>query len=117
MPRNRLFGAGLLALALIVALVRAPSAAGPESGQKKAPIPSEADQARARTLIQELYGEEYAKARKDPVALASLARALLQEGRDTTDDPAGRYVLFREARDLAAQGGDPATALQAVDET
>jgi WD40 repeat protein len=81
---------------------------------KKAPIPAAAAQAKAETLIRELYEKEYAKAEKDVVARAQLAGTFLQEGRDTNDFPAGRYVLFREARDLAARAGDAPVALQAI---
>src|SRR5438445_10094342 len=114
MLRNRLTGAGLLALALAFALVLA--LPGGEPARKKLPVPDKAGQLKAHKLIQEVYGEDYAKARKDPAALAGLARTLLQEGRDTADDPAARYVLYREARQLAAQAGDVQTALQAVEE-
>src|SRR5206468_11088572 len=45
-----------------------------------------------------------------------LAQTLLQEGRDTADNPAGRYVLFNRAHELAAKAGDVGTALQAAEE-
>jgi hypothetical protein len=114
MHRNRLFGAGLLALTLAFGLVlRLP---GGEPARKKLPVPDKNAKLKAHKLIQEVYGEDYAKARKDPAALAGLARTLLQEGRDTVDDPAARYVLYQEARQLAAQAGDVQTALQAAEE-
>jgi len=81
---------------------------------KKAPIPPAGAQKNAEALIHELYEKEYAKASKDQAARAQLALTLLQEGRDTNDDRAGRFVLFREARDLAARAGDAPTALQAI---
>src|SRR5207302_1396206 len=37
------------------------------------------------------------------------------QGVETTDDPVTRFVLWREARDLAAQAGDTARAFKAVD--
>src|SRR5262249_27615822 len=37
-------------------------------------------------------------------------------GRDTVDDLAGRYVLLRQAQELASQAGEVAIALQAIDE-
>src|SRR3989442_10211499 len=67
-------------------------------------------------LNQEMYKEDHAKAQKEAAAKARLAAALLQDGKETNDDAAGRYVLYREARDLAAQAGDAPGALQAIDE-
>src|SRR5205823_4609513 len=114
MLRNRLAAVGLLALTLACGLGRA--LPGDQPARKKLPVPDKAGQLKAHKLVQEVYGEDYAKAREDPVALAGLARTLLQEARDTTDDAAARYVLYREAAQLAAQAGDVQTALQAVEE-
>jgi hypothetical protein len=108
--------AGLAAAALAFVLVGALPAGDPAKALKQAPVPTQAAQARARKLIDELYGEDYARAAKDLGVMAGLARTLLLEGRETTDYPAGRYVLYREARDLAAKAGDAPTALQAVEE-
>jgi WD40 repeat protein len=83
---------------------------------KRHAIPSKDAQAKAEALIQEVYKDEFSKARNDPAALGRLALTLLQEGKDTTDLIAGRYRLFVAARDLAAQAGDAPTALQAIDE-
>jgi len=83
---------------------------------KKRPIPTSAAQAKIESLIQEIYKEDIAKAQKDAAAKTRLALVFLQEGRDTTDDAAGRYMLFLHARDLAAQAGDAPTALQAIEE-
>lgn len=101
---------GLLGLGLLLA--------GHTRGQvaRRLPIPSKAAQARVETLIRELYKEELARAEKDAAARGRLAETLLYEGRETKDDPAGRYVLFREAYHLAARAGAVATALQATDE-
>jgi hypothetical protein len=41
---------------------------------------------------------------------------MLAAGQSTKNDPAGRYVLFRMARDLAAESGDLALALQAIEQ-
>jgi hypothetical protein len=92
--------------------------AGLAGGQdvKRQPIPSEPALAKAEALIQELYKDEFTKARKEPAALGRLAAILLQEGKDTHDLIAGRYLLFVHARDLAAQAGDAPTALAAIEE-
>ncbi|MBM4067594.1 MAG: hypothetical protein FJ271_01425 [Planctomycetes bacterium] len=84
--------------------------------QKKPGIPAPAEQARIEKLIEEIYGPDIAKAKKDPAARSQLALTFLQEARDSRDDPAARYVLLREARELASAAGDSAVALQAVDE-
>lgn len=83
---------------------------------KKAPIPGKDDQARISKIVDELYGKRLAKAQTDPAERAELARTLLNEGRLTKDDLAGRYVQFSLAHELAAQAGDVTTALAAADE-
>src|SRR5262249_56077158 len=82
--------------------------------EKKRAVPPAAAQAKVGRLIQELYQDELAKAAKDPAAKLRLAQTLLQEGKDTGDDAAGRYVLFKEAHQLAAEAGDVATPLYAA---
>src|SRR5438105_6756407 len=57
-----------------------------------------------------------AQSQRAPAAKARLAVTFLQEGRDTADDPAGRYVLYQHALGLASQAGDAPTALQAIEE-
>lgn len=86
-----------------------------EAGRKVA-VPAAAAQAKIDSLIQELFQDELTQAKKDALALARLAGIFLQEGKDTADDAAGRYVLLVKARDMAAQAGDAATALQAIEE-
>jgi hypothetical protein len=99
---------------LLVACLGLSTATGQEG--KKRPIPPADAQAKVVKLIQELYGDELTKAATDPTVKLRLARTLLQEGRDTIDDAAGRYVLLREAHKLAAEAGDVVTALQASEE-
>jgi hypothetical protein len=83
---------------------------------KKWPIPNKDAQAKIESLLNELYADDFAKAAKDPALRGRLAQTLLFEGKETKDDPAGRYVLFSKAHALAAQAGDVNTALQAADE-
>jgi hypothetical protein len=77
-----------------------------------APPPAEA-QRRAEALVREIYKADYAK--RGPKDMADLAARLIQQGHESKDDPAARFVLFREGRDLAAQAGDARLALQAVE--
>jgi WD40 repeat protein len=84
-----------------------------EANQKQPP-PDEAAQAKAEKQIKEIFKEDYAKTK--PADLKALSAKLLKQARDTNDDPAARYVLFREAADLAAHAGDAVTAIQVVGE-
>jgi hypothetical protein len=43
-----------------------------------------------------------------------LAKKLIEQA-ESADDPARRYVMWREARDLSADAGQPTTMIQAVD--
>jgi WD40 repeat protein/serine/threonine protein kinase len=80
----------------------------------KAPVPEVAKQDEVAKLIRDLYKDDFAKkAAADRVALAE---KLIDVARDTKDKPVERFVLLREARDLAADAGDARIALKAVDE-
>jgi hypothetical protein len=81
----------------------------------KAPVPGEAAQQEAMKLIRDLFKAEYA--RRAPADVQALAAKLLQQGRETKDDLVGQFVLLQQARELAVQAGDLATALAAVEET
>jgi WD40 repeat protein len=79
---------------------------------RKLPLPDDAAQAKAEGDIKQIYKDDYAKkpSERDP-----LAWKLLDKARQTKDDMAGRYVLLREARDVAAAAADAASALQAAE--
>ncbi len=85
------------------------------SMQDRAPEPSAEVQKDTLKLVRDLFKEDYAK--KTPADQRALSRKLLAKGVETADDPAARYVLLREARDLAAATGDVDTAVLSVDET
>ena len=76
-----------------------------QSGEKT-PIPTPQAQAKAEALIQELYKDDIAKAQKDSAAKIRLAVTFLQEGKDTADDSAGRFVLYQHALKLASEARD-----------
>lgn len=105
--RTRLF----FALCLLSA---GSSVLGQES--KKAPVPANEEIARAKALVKDLFAQEMAQVEKEPGTAAALAVRFLEEGRDTRDYPAGRYVLLLDARELASRGGDGPTALAAIEE-
>jgi formylglycine-generating enzyme required for sulfatase activity len=87
---------------------------GQESPDKRIPVPDSSAQKQSEKVIRDLFKEEYSK--RAPADQQALAKKLLQQGRDTKDDPAVRYVLFREGMDLAAKSGDVSTALGAAEE-
>lgn len=78
-----------------------------------APVPSTADEKKVLAVVKDLYKKEYAARSADD--RRALAQELLQKGLESTDDPMTRFVMLREARDLAAGAGDLATALRACD--
>jgi choice-of-anchor C domain-containing protein len=98
------------ALALTVTFLPARSLSQ-EKG-KKAPAPNAIALQKAEKLVKALFQKEYAK--EDPADLLALAADLLKEGEKTKDDPAARFVLFRESANLAARAGDVDAAFQAL---
>jgi hypothetical protein len=94
---------------LSVALVLAMLAQG-----DKLPPPTAAEQAEAEKLIKDVFKDDYAK--RAPADRLLLARKMLQQGQETKDDPKSRFVLLREARELAMLAGDLPVAMSAVDE-
>lgn len=60
--------------------------------------------AAAEKQVRAAHQEDYAK--KKPAEQLALASRLVREANAFQDDPAVRFVLFREARNLAAQAGD-----------
>lgn len=77
------------------------------------PIPAPEAQKESEKLLREVFKDDYAK--KTPLQQAALAQKLLDQGRASKEDPVGRFVLYREARDLAAQAGDLDLAMSAVE--
>ena len=77
-------------------------------------VPGADEQANATTLVRDLFKTEYADPR--PSAKAALAVKLLRQAAETKDDPAVRYVLLREGRDIAAKAGDAVTAMKAAED-
>jgi hypothetical protein len=86
---------------------------GSAIADNRLPIPSEDEQGRALKDVKEVFKSEYAKSA--PSARVALAEKLLDNGVQTKDDPAARYVLFREARNLAAAAGNANLAMKAAD--
>jgi WD40 repeat protein len=95
------------------AVVRRPPPKVSPPGVKKAPAPEADEQAEIEKMIrqQKDFKDDYARR---PADRGPLVTKLLDKARETNDDPAGRYVLLREARDQAAGAGDAPRALEAV---
>jgi len=111
-------GQGLPVQALLAELERetAPPAGPPKPGDgSKPPVPDEAALSEARRKVREVFHDRYAKALK-PEEKGALARDLLNEAIDTTDNPVARYVLFVEARDLAVQAGSASLVSEAIEQ-
>jgi hypothetical protein len=79
---------------------------------EKPPVPDEAALAEAEKEVKEVYKEVFNR-KKD---WQGAAEQLLKEGSNTRDKPAERYVLFREARNLALKANDITLALRVAEE-
>jgi WD40 repeat protein len=81
----------------------------------KQPLPNADALAEAEGKVKEDHKADYAKA-KTNAAMRELAKTLLGESQETSDQPALRFVRLSQARDLAAAAVDPALSLKAIDE-
>jgi hypothetical protein len=77
------------------------------------PVPTPEAQMKVEKEIRDVFKTEYA--RKQPADRLALAAKLFDNAKDSKDDAVSRFVLLREARDLAALAGDLAQSLKAVD--
>lgn len=77
------------------------------------PVPPIQDQRKAEDAIRSAFRDEYAK--KDMAGRNVLAKRLLESSSDLKQDSSVRFVLLREARDLAASTGDLTVAFMACD--
>lgn len=87
--------------------------AGATEGKLPAP-PDEKDLKAAEEAVKQKYRWLYGRSHVESQQL-ELARKLLADGPKVTDDDARRFVMFREARDLAAKAGDLRVAAAAVE--
>jgi hypothetical protein len=83
-----------------------------QGADKRLPIPDPAAQAAAEKKIRAWYKDDYAGL---PAGREALGRKLLPRGVQHKD-PEFRYVMLRDARELATLAGDAETALRAIDE-
>jgi hypothetical protein len=97
----------LVLLALALAL-------SPVEGLQEAALPPEPppeQQKEAFRILKDLFKDDYAK--RSPADVREFSRKLLDRGLETRDDALSRFVMLREARDLAVQAGDAETAHRA----
>jgi formylglycine-generating enzyme required for sulfatase activity len=88
----------------------APAPAGPAA--KRSAVPDAAKLRETEAAVRKTFNIDQAKTAKDK---AALARTLLQAATSSGAKDAELYVLLRTAKDLAAQGLDVKTALEAID--
>lgn len=80
--------------------------------QSKEPLPDTSSQKRIEKEIRETLKADYSRRDKD--GRRALARLLLRKGTETKDDSAVRYVLLREAKEIASEALDLSTAYAAI---
>lgn len=93
-----------LATSLLAAAADAPA---------KATVPPAAEQKKALKLIRDVFKSSYARTGEEEQT--ALAEKLITQGIDTNNDPASRYVLFDEARNIAVKLGCVKLGFKAID--
>jgi len=76
--------------------------------------PSEEQLAQASSIVRDLYDQEFKNAKLDKDK-RDFAKKLLEDVARIEADSAGRFVLMRAARDIAAKAGDVTVAIDACD--
>jgi hypothetical protein len=80
-------------------------------GDSRIAVPDAPAQAKAERLVHDIFKKEYL----DPQHRRVFAATLFKNAVETNDDPAAKYVLFRESRDQAVALGELEPALKASD--
>ncbi len=75
-------------------------------------VPDEPSQARAERMVREVYGKELGS--REAGVRRELAQRMIGQAMESGDDAAARFVLLREARDVAAGAGDAFLAKKAI---
>ena len=99
------------AFAVLLAAATAGSEDAPPPVVRR-PLPDAAALKKTEALVREVHKEDFAKT--TAAERLAFARTLLKEGAETTDDFTARYVLFRQAVEIAAQAGNTDLAWQAL---
>ena len=93
--------------------MRKPAAVPETDSSRLAVVPDLNTLAKAEKKVHDEMDAAFAAA-VSPSKKQELARKLIENGQ-SADDPVRRYVMWCAARDLAAEGGQPATMIEAVD--
>ena len=91
------------------AAATAPAATGPAI----LPIPNITAQNDSLALLKRVFKDEYLG--REPQQRVALAKMLLEQGKLDKTEPATRYVMLRQAADLAGNAGDAEVAAAAID--
>src|SRR5436190_670074 len=75
-------------------------------------VPDEPSQAKAERMVREVFGSQITS--KDPSERRAVAQKMVVAAGESADDAAARFVLLREARDVAAGAGDAYVARRAI---
>jgi hypothetical protein len=103
-------------LALTVLLVLSLAIRAQSAADKDKLSPPEADEAaKAKLAVKEVFAKDIDKA-KTASAKRAMATKLLMVANDPTESGPNRWVIYGFAAELAAAGGDAATAMQAVND-
>lgn len=92
-----------------------PPAAPAPAVTARASVPDVAQQREVEGLVRNVFKEHYAK--KSPVDRQTLSRMLLEQAEKSADKPVERWVLYREAQDVAIQICDVPMIVAAVEAT
>jgi WD40 repeat protein len=85
-----------------------------ERKSKRVPPPTGDQLKQAELQVRDIFKTDFAQAKR-PEQKGMLASKLIRQADNTRDDPAGRFVLLSEARDLLEAGGSVEAALQVAD--
>jgi tetratricopeptide (TPR) repeat protein len=81
---------------------------------QKAPYPSESALAEKLSLIRDLYQQQYLSAKTSQQRI-ELARQMHRDGEQTSNDPVGRFALWKVSRDIFTGQGRYADAMAIAD--
>lgn len=101
---------------ICLCLLCLPTMVWSQESAARLPAPREADLTAAKKVVADVYKSDY-EAAKTPIARQALAKKLLLDGLNTSDDAVSKFALLQIARKIAAQAGDVDLAYQAADAT
>lgn len=103
---------GLKKIGLLTILVTLLHVTGTACAQRLSQIPDAAAQAEAKKLVDEVYADLLDASNNEDRAAA--ARLLILRAMETKNSPAAKYVMYDNARLMAVEAADTATAMDAI---